>query len=253
MKKQTRNDLILILAILLAAGAFVLFTNLTRQEGGSAVIYVSGKEAHAWVEVYFDFLGWVPVEVTGYGEGAPNSKMELIVNAYSATKEYDGKIFSEWNSEKVVITKGNLLPGHTMKVSLAEGRYNIAPGVYENRITDIRIYDADGNDVTDRDYSLRIVNGQMTIKKRNIVIQLGSASKKYDGTPLKCEEWRLVSGTLLPNTDIFVETSSQITDVGKILNAIMHVYVYETKNGVTTDVSSCYEITVLTGYLEITE
>lgn len=44
MKKQTRNDLILILAILLAAGAFVLFTNLTRQEGGSAVVYVSGKE-----------------------------------------------------------------------------------------------------------------------------------------------------------------------------------------------------------------
>lgn len=218
-----------------------------------ATVYVSGKEAHAWVEVYFDFLGWIPVEVTGYGEGAPNSKMELIVNAYSATKEYDGKIFSEWNSEKVVITKGNLLPGHTMKVSLAEGRYNIAPGVYENRITDIRIYDADGNDVTDRDYSLRIVNGQMTIKKRKIVIQLESASKKYDGTPLKCEEWRLVSGTLLPNTDIFVETSSQITDVGKILNAIMHVYVYETKNGVTTDVSSCYEITVLTGYLEITE
>ena len=218
-----------------------------------ATVYVSGKEAHAWVEVYFDFLGWVPVEVTGYGEGSPNSKMELIVNAYSATKEYDGKIFSEWNSEKVVITKGNLLPGHTMKVLLAEGRYNIAPGVYENRITDIRIYDADGNDVTDRDYSLRIVNGQMTIKKRKIVIQLESASKKYDGTPLKCEEWRLVSGTILPNTSIYVETSTQITDVGKISNRILHVYVYEAKNGGSTEVSSCYEITVLPGYLEITE
>lgn len=44
MKKQTRNDLILILAILVAAGAFLLYTSLTRQEGGSAVIYVSGKE-----------------------------------------------------------------------------------------------------------------------------------------------------------------------------------------------------------------
>ena len=44
MKKQTRNDLILILAILLMAGAYLLYTNLTRQTGGYAVAYVSGKE-----------------------------------------------------------------------------------------------------------------------------------------------------------------------------------------------------------------
>lgn len=219
----------------------------------NTTVSVSTMDAHAWVEIYFENLGWVPVEVTGSGTGVAGTKIELTVNAYSATKEYDGKIFSEWNSEKVVITKGMLLPGHTMKVELMEGRYHTTPGVYQNEIVSAKIYDSTGTDVTNKYYKLKLVDGEMVIRKRNIVIQLGSASKKYDGTPLKCEEWRLVSGTLLPNTDIFVETSSQITDVGKILNAIMHVYVYETKNGVTTDVSSCYEITVLTGYLEITE
>ena len=44
MKKQTRNDLILVLAILLCAGAFLLYTNLTRSDGAYAVAYVSGKE-----------------------------------------------------------------------------------------------------------------------------------------------------------------------------------------------------------------
>jgi hypothetical protein len=44
MKKQTRNDLLLVLAILLCAGAFLLYTNLTRSDGAYAVVYVSGKE-----------------------------------------------------------------------------------------------------------------------------------------------------------------------------------------------------------------
>jgi hypothetical protein len=44
MKKQTRNDLLLVLAILLCAGAFLLYTNLTRSDGAYAVAYVSGKE-----------------------------------------------------------------------------------------------------------------------------------------------------------------------------------------------------------------
>ncbi len=219
----------------------------------NTTVSVTTMDAHAWVEIYFENLGWVPVEVTGSGTGVAGTKIELTVNAYSATKEYDGKIFSEWNSEKVVITNGMLLPGHTMTVELMEGRYHTTPGVYQNEIVSAKVYDSTGTDVTNKYYKLKLVDGEMVIRKRNIVIQLGSASKKYDGTPLKCEEWRLVSGTVLPNTEIFVETSSQITDVGKILNNTKNVYVYETKNGVTTDVSSCYEITVIRGYLEITE
>ena len=217
-------------------------------------VSVSSMDAHAWVEIYFKDLGWVPVEVTGSGNGVAGTKIELHVSAYSATKEYDGKIFSEWNSEKVVITKGILLPGHTLKVELSEGRYNSAPGVYSNRITGIKVYDSNGKDVTDKYYRLSYRDGTMTIKKRRLVIQLGSASKQYDGTPLRCEEWRLVSGTVLPNTEIRIETLAEITDVGTITNGSARIYVYETRNGILyDDITDCYEITVLPGRLEITE
>ena len=62
-----------------------------------------------------------------------------------------------------------------------------------------------------------------------------------------------MSGTILPNTEIRVETLTEITDVGTATNVILHVYVYETKDGVTRDVSNCYDIKVLAGTLEITE
>ncbi len=216
-------------------------------------VSLSTYDRHAWVEIYFDSLGWIPVEVTGSGFGAAGTKTEIGIKAYSATKEYDGKIFSEWNSNKIVVTNGQLLPGHTMKVQLNEGRYHTTPGVYANEIASVKIYDSNGEDVTNKYYKLSYKDGEMTIKKRAIVIQLGSASKKYDGTPLKCEEWRLVSGTILPNTEIRVETISEITEVGTAVNQILHVYVYETKNGITKDVSSCYDIKALAGTLEITE
>ena len=40
-------------------------------------VQVTGENAHAWVEVYRDGLGWLPVEVTGFaGETAPESSQE---------------------------------------------------------------------------------------------------------------------------------------------------------------------------------
>ncbi len=216
-------------------------------------VSLSTYDRHAWVEIYFESLGWIPVEVTGSGFGAAGTKTEISIKAYSATKEYDGKMFSEWNSEKIVVTNGQLLPGHTMKVQLHEGRYHTTPGVYANEIASVKIYDSNGEDVTNKYYKVSYKDGEMTIKKRALVIQLGSASKKYDGTPLKCDEWRLVSGTILPNTEIRVETLTEITDVGTAMNEILHLYVYETKDGVTRDVSSCYDIKVLAGTLKITE
>lgn len=41
-----------------------LFTSVARQYTD-----VRGENAHAWVEVYIDYLGWVPVEVTGSSAG----------------------------------------------------------------------------------------------------------------------------------------------------------------------------------------
>lgn len=216
-------------------------------------VNVTTEDGHAWVEIYIDDLGWVPVEVTASGNGSIGTKTDITVTSYSAVKEYDGKIFDEWNNEKANITSGYLHPGHTMKVEISEARNNYKPGIYFNTITDVKIYDSNGNDVTDKYYNVHTDNGTMTIKKRRIVISMGSATKKFDGQPLKCEEWTKVSGTFLPNTQIYIETSSEITEPGKKLNEAKYVRVYENINGVFTDVSTCYSIEILPGILEITD
>ncbi len=216
-------------------------------------VSLSTFDRHAWVEIFIDSLGWIPVEVTGSGFGVPGTKNEVSISAYNAVKEYDGQPFGEWNGEKVVINEGRLLPGHTAKIDIHEDINHIKPGIYKTEILKVKIYDSNGNDVTDKYYKVSYTGGKLTINKRKLVIQLGSASKTYDGTPLKCEEWRLVSGTILPNTEIRVETIGEITEVGTAVNQILHVYVYETKNGITKDVSDCYDITALPGRLEITE
>lgn len=39
----------------------------TASESGEEAVLVSGEQAHAWVEIYFDGIGWLPVDVTpGY-------------------------------------------------------------------------------------------------------------------------------------------------------------------------------------------
>lgn len=45
---------------------------LAEAKAGRTVT-VTGAEAHAWVEVYLDALGWIPVEVTGFVGNEPQS------------------------------------------------------------------------------------------------------------------------------------------------------------------------------------
>ena len=48
-----------------AEGYYVSDTDFQKSEDGS--VAVTGLNAHAWVEIYFDGIGWLPVEVTpGY-------------------------------------------------------------------------------------------------------------------------------------------------------------------------------------------
>ena len=47
--------------------------HMENQQGLSPWVNVTGKDAHAWVEVYVDGVGWVPVEVTASPAESPNA------------------------------------------------------------------------------------------------------------------------------------------------------------------------------------
>ncbi len=221
---------------------------------------VTADKAHAWVEIYLDGIGWIPVEVTGGGgfggdsggSDPPQELPQIWIASYSANKIYDGKPFGEWVGDKVNLIKGQLLPGHTMTVTVSEeGKNAVNVGIYYNRITKVVILDEAGNDVTAQ-YSILYREGTMNIEARPVTIQLGSAEKVYDGKPLTCDTWTVVSGNLLEDHLLTLKYLSSITIVGTADNTAKNVAIqYTDPNGKRQYVTQNYKITILPGTLTV--
>jgi len=225
---------------------------------------VLGKNAHAWVEVYRNGLGWVQVEVTpGFGEGVPtevdgqevlvlhNGKISVTVTAASVEKIYDGRPIDSALSQLTYVTEGNLLKGHYM-VTTVSGAYSgivNAGSSQTNEIKTVKVYDSAGRDVTER-YSITTVSGTLTILKRPITIRTGSASKRYDGNTLTESSWWITSGSIVPGHELEVSVSGHIKNVGKAANSFTCSITDAAKG---TSMLSNYAITKETGTLTITK
>lgn len=207
--------------------------------------------------MYISGIGWIPVEVTGSANFTPPdmSKKPIVIKAYSASKQYDGLPCGTWENDKYSIVYGTLMPGHTLSVTVNEtGRDAKAPGTYANEITQAVIYDENGKDVTKEYYTTVLVDGETTVKKRKLTIGVCSASKVYDGLPLTCDQWYILSGSLPPNTVLTMSGLPSITNIGTEKNEPLNVRIYEhDSNGNQTLVNNCYEITVISGTLKVTE
>ena len=187
------------------------------------VTELTDYNAHAWVEIYVDGLGWVPIEVTGssFVEGNPSQsggiiKPTLALKAFSAEKYYDGKPFDQGDLAKYYIVSGQLAEGHRMEVMVSYNKDATDPGDYLNKITMCRIYDENGRDITSTYYNLVLMSGTLTIHARPITITFGSATKIYDGQPLRCTDYWVSSGSLLPGHVLQVEITGSITEPGEV-------------------------------------
>ena len=249
------------------------FAVLTTPEKETSV---TALNAHAWVEIYLDGKGWVPIEVTGEGSPMQPGKKKITVTSYSITKEYDGRLVAYLPGEKFVISSGSLYPGHTIDVVVANPPANavMEVGEYENTITSVKIYDSSGNDVTESMYEIKLNHGSTVISRRKITLLLGSATKVYDGYPLVCAKWSLLSGSLLSGHNISLYDLATPIEVGQynntakvsvttdvtVLNPELgvdlpgHEGVYLPFDPITSftrNVTDYYEITVIYGTLEI--
>ena len=218
---------------------------------GGSYSYISGKNGHAWVEIYQPSLGWVHVEVTGNNiRFEPVS--DLTIRAASATKYYDGMPFSEQQLKQVTVASGNLLPGHRLDVTFSEISTAIRPGSYKNTIKSYRILDSSGRDVTDQYRNITVQSGTLQIKRRSITVASGSATKVDDGTPLACSDYWLAQGSLARGDQLLVENSGNIRYPGSQENTINQVKILHTdSHGVQTDVTAYYNITLLPGTLTV--
>ena len=64
-----------------ASGYVIPKNGFTKTEDGY-VAEVLDSQAHAWVEIYLDYIGWVPVEMTpGYADSVPGNRTEVVIEA----------------------------------------------------------------------------------------------------------------------------------------------------------------------------
>ena len=213
--------------------------------------YLTSQNAHAWVEIYVDGLGWIPMEVTGSSTTGPNNKINLNVGAYSATKIYDGKGFDAYDLERYSILYGQLREGHRLSVTFDTNSSPVTVGTYKNNILRCVVYDEKGNDVTSQ-YNLQTIPGTLTILPRPLTVATGSATKVYDGKPLTCSDYWISEGSLAPNQELIVTTEVSIDGIGWATNTPTEVrIVWKDRSGKWVDVTDCYEIRTIAGKLEI--
>jgi NDP-sugar pyrophosphorylase family protein len=92
--------------------------------------------------------------------------------------------------------------------------------------------------------------GTLTITPAEITLKAGSASKKYDGSPLTCQDFEIHKGILIDGHVIqqAVTVGSQ-TEIGRSDNIISSVIIVDAEGN---DVTANYTIQLIAGKLRVT-
>lgn len=169
-------------------------------------------------------------------------KKPISIQSQNAVKEYDG---TPLKKEAYEVKSGFVLPNHQIKATFENTITNA--GSVDN-VFDFRIYDENLRDVTEN-YSINKTYGVLTVEKRKIEIQSGTATKVYDATPLENDEYEIISGSLVGNHQIEYESLSTITDAMKVENTFSIRIV----DAAGVEQTNNYDIRYINGTLEITK
>lgn len=104
-----------------------------------------------------------------------------------------------------------------------------------------------GADVTDN-YTVVFASGGLTVLKREIRIVAGSSEKVYDGTPLTCDDFTIVLGSLVQGHTVTVVVKGEITDIGATVNKIVDFEIEDENN---KKVTAFYSVSVADGKLTV--
>ena len=156
------------------------------------------EPGHAWVEVYIDRVGWIPVEVTAGTEGFSHNG-DILEGGFGGIKDSEEKIklsikpkdmkitfngdyvwhTQEFEGSDIIRQYQNL--GYVFDVTVGQEEA-IYCGIYETYIKSVRIY-YNGSDVTYM-FDIDKQSGIIEITKAELILRGESASKTYDTYPL---------------------------------------------------------------------
>ena len=179
-----------------------------------------------------------------------DSRTHITVAAGSRTITYDGDPKSYMDYDEWTIVSGTLNPGHT-----AEFHCKATPDDWYlpcwhavNRIVSGEIKDADGNIVTDQ-YIIEYQEGDLRLQPRKLILTSGSASKKYDGTPLTNPNFTIGGNGVVEGETLSAKCIGSIVDPGSTPNTFGTIRV---ENSDHEDVTDYYDIQQKQGTLKIT-
>ena len=164
----------------------------------------------------------------------------LVFSSDSAESAYNAEPLkaSGWR-----LISGKLKEGHTVKASTYGSQTEV--GISENSLS-VEIFDENNVNVTE-EYQIELKLGKIKVNPRTLRILTGSATKEYDGNPLECQSYQIISGSLVKGHTLSVEYGIKRTEVGVSENTVV-AKVLDGK----TEVSSNYAVEIINGKLTVT-
>ena len=152
----------------------------------------------------------------------------ITVQSGNAEKIYDGVALT---LEDAKLTAGALMEGHELSV-IHTGTLTDA-GKVPNTFA-VEIHDAKGNNIT-QNYAITTIFGELRVLPRSVTVRTEDAAKDYDGVPLTCPDWRIVSQTgVAEGHTLEVIVSGTRTEVGESPNTVAeYIVTDEEGNNVT--------------------
>lgn len=175
-------------------------------------------------------------------------KSRVVIQIGSRQKTYDG---SSLKADSFEVIDG-LLPGHIIVESDV---------MYTGSITNVgrtlaganyKVRDAATNEDVSDLYYCDVKYGVLEVKPIELIVEIGSAEKIYDGTPLVCHDFKWYPAdptcSLLPNHDVQIVFGDELTEVGYADNTAYDVQIIDIGYG---DVTRNYKITIIDGILHV--
>ena len=184
------------------------------------------------------------------------NESEIVVVPGSGSKVYDGTPLTKTAHGDFTVT--GVPEGFTWTAKADGTVTNVTPGAgekAENAVTEFKIFDASGADVTDQFKNINTeATGTLTITARSITITANNANKKYDGSALTESGFKAegLAGSDAHKFTVAMTADSTITDAGTKPNVIAEVDGVEVTAGAAAAVGN-YLITAADGTLTVTK
>ena len=210
----------------------------TRTPSAAVIVDANGKDVTANYNITYS---GAEVTVSKYSG-------EVVITAKDATKPYDGSALTASND----VTVSGLLGSDTVDATVS-GEATVPGKDGTAKIGDYVIKNAAGEKVNDNYANIKLVDGKLSVTKRDITVTTGSASKTYDKTALttKADDYSITSGSLVSGQKLTLALSGTQTEPGSSKNTVKEGSL-KISDEQGRDYTAYYNVTIKEGTLEVT-